>query len=168
METETEEIYRFKDRQDWFLALQEAPNPSWLKTRDLGKRKSSYIPLAIQQAVADLLFQEFDTVEEKYTLIQNELMCTIKIQFLPSYPNSEHRFMTGTGAKPIQQVKNSVASLFPDGKITNAIEYNAPAARAAAMSNALTSFANIFGRNLSREVPNNFSFFKNEAKDEKK
>ncbi len=104
--------------------------------------------------------KEFDLVDEKYQMIQNELLCTIKIQYLASYPNSEHRYMTGTAAKPIQQAKGSVASLFPDGKLTNATEYNAPAARAAAMSNALTTFANLFGRNLGREVRNDFSFSK--------
>jgi hypothetical protein len=94
-------------------------------------------------------------------------MCTVKIQFLANYPNSEHRYMTGTGAKPIQQSSGSIASSYPDGKITNATEYNSPAARAAALSNALTTFANVFGRNLGRDTKNGFTFIKKDTNDKK-
>lgn len=164
---ETEVKFRFKNHEDWFDALQEEPHPSWVKERNLGSRKNKYVPLPIQQALADLIFKEFDVVEEKYQVIQNEILCTVKIQFLANYPDSEHRYMTGTAAKPIQQSSGSLASTFPDGKLINATEYNAPASRAAAISNALTTFANKFGRNLSREVKNDFSFSKKKEEPKK-
>jgi len=163
-EDEIEEYYHFKDYKDWFEHLQEAPNETWIDKRDLGSKKSLFVPLWRQQAVADLFFKEFDVVEEKYQEIKNEILCTVKIQFLPSYPHSEYRYMTGTGAKPIQQSKGSLASQYPDGKITNAVEYNAGAARAAAISNALNTFGNIFGRNLNRKTSDNFSYSRKDQK----
>lgn len=165
------DFYKFKDNRDWQESLQEAPHANWIKERSLGSKKSKYVPLFIQQALADLIFKEFDVVGEEYKVIQNEIICTVKIQFLPSYPDSEHRYMTGVAAKPIQQASGTPASHFPDGKLTNALEYNAPAARSAAISNALTSFGNIFGRNLGRDTPNNFSFTRTDqriAKEEQK
>ena len=161
-------VFNFKDREEWVQKLQESPNEKWIKTRSLGGSKSStYIPLFIQEALADLFFRECDIIEETYTLVVNEVLCTIKMSILPDYQDSEHRFITGTASKPIQQDQGSVASLFPSGKKTNALEYNSPAARAAAKSNALTSFANIFGRNLGREgANNNFSFIRKKIEEE--
>lgn len=167
-ENEHIEKFLFANHEDWFSVLQEEPNPSWVKERNLGSKKNKYVPLPIQQGLADLFFKEFDVVDEKYQMIQNELLCTIKIQYLANYPHSEHRYMTGSAAKPIQQSSGTPASIFPDGKLTNATEYNAPAARAAAISNALTTFANKFGRNLGREVSNDFSFWKKKHDNEKK
>lgn len=150
--------YSFTSFDEWRKALNKAPNDKWLKKRNLGgDKKSTYVPLFVQQALADLFFREFDVVSEEYTVIANEILCVVKITFLPDYPDSEHRFMTGVAAKPIQQDKDMSPSSFPVGKKTNALEYNSPATRSAAVSNALTNFANIFGRNLNRDVRNDYS-----------
>ena len=160
------EVYQYKDRESWIQALQKSPPDSWIKSRELGVgKKSKYIPLGIQQALADKFFRECDVVEEHYQVIVNEILCTVKISILPDYPYSEHRFITGTGSKPIQMDSGNSASKFPLGKKTNALEYNAPAARAAAMSNAFTTFANLFGRNLSREMATNFSLIRNKTEE---
>lgn len=160
-ETEIEQVFQFKNREEWVQALQKEPQDGWRKTRELGGSKTStYIPLGVQQALADKFFRECDVIEEKYNLVVNEILCTIKMSILPDYPYSEHRTITGTASKPIQQDSGSFSSTFPNGKKTNALEYNAPAARAAAISNALTTFANIFGRNLGREIKANFSFIR--------
>lgn len=164
-ENEVKEYYHFADYKEWMEQLQEAPDDSWVETRDLGgTKKSKFIPLWRQEAVADLMFKEFDIVEEKYTPIVNELLCTVKIQFLPSYPHAEYRYMTGSGAKIIQQKSGSAAWEYPEGKIANSVEYNAPASRAAAKSNALTSFANLFGKNLNRKTADNFSYSRKDQK----
>lgn len=160
--SEIKEIFQFENREKWLQALQSEPNDSWVKNRELGNgKKSTYVPLPIQQALADKFFRECDVIDEKYSVITNEILCTVKLSVLPDYPYSEHRIITGTAAKPIQQNQGSSASTFPNGKKTNALEYNAPAARAAAISNALTTFANLFGRNLSREIKAGFSFIRN-------
>lgn len=159
MEKTIERKFQFENEDQWRQAMQFEPNPTWIMERDLGGGKTSkYVPLPIQQALADKFFRQIDVVEEHYSLVINEILCTIKYLVLPDYPDSEHRTFTGTASKPVQQDKGSSASSFPGGKKLNGLEYNAPAARSAAMSNALTSFANIFGRNLGRKVKNNFSF----------
>lgn len=160
------EVFQYKDRESWIQAIQKSPLDSWMKSRDLGGgRTSKFIPLAIQQALADKLFREFDVVDENYQVVVNEVICTVKIQILPDYPHAEYRRITGTAAKPIQSVKGSSASAFPNGKLTNALEYVAPSARAAAMANALTTFGNVFGRNLNRDMSSNFSFIRNKEED---
>lgn len=158
MEREIETYFNFKSFDDWRKALNKAPAEKWLRARKLGgDKKSTYVPLFVQQALADTFFREFDVINEEYQVVANEIICTVKITFLPDYPDSEHRFMTGVAAKPIQQDKDMSASSFPVGKKVNALEYNTPATRSAAVSNALTNFANIFGRNLNRDVRNDYS-----------
>lgn len=150
---EIELKHNFKNREEWRKALNKAPNDGWIQKRTLGGGKSSqYVPIPVQQALADIFFDEFDVFDESYTQIENEIICTVKIQILPSYPNSEHRVISGTGAKPISARSGSKPEDFPKGKIANALEYQAPNARSSAISNALDTFANIFGRNLGRAV----------------
>lgn len=159
--------FNFTNFDSWRDALNKAPNSKWILQRKLGGAKTSkYIPLFVQQALADTFFREFDVIEENYMVVSNEVLCTVKIHFLPDYPDSELRTMTGVAAKPIQQDANTPPSSFPTGKKANALEYNAPASRSAAVSNALTSFANIFGRNLNRDVRNDYTMTKKSDKNE--
>jgi hypothetical protein len=172
MKTEEESIelvFNFKDLEAFKEELQKAPPPGWVKTRDLGgSKKSSYVPLAIQQALADHFFRECDVAQETYQVIVNEILCTVKLSLLPDFPHAEHRYITGTASKPIQMDSQSTPSKFPLNKKANALEYNAPAARSAAISNALTTFANIFGRNLGRDVSNDYSIKPKTKEDENK
>lgn len=157
MET-TELKHNFKDRESWQAALNAAPNASLIKSRTLGaSKKSIYLPIEYQQALQDVFFDEFDVIDEKYQVVFNEIICTVKCQGLPSYPNAEHRIFTGSGAKPIQCDANSQVSKFPRGKKTNALEYNLPAARTTAISKCLETIGNIFGRNLGRAVEANYN-----------
>ena len=155
---EVELRHNFKNRQEWRMALNEAPKDSWILKRSLGGGKSSsYVPIPIQQALADIFFDEFDVIDCRVEQIENEVVCTVKIQVLPSYPHSEHRIISGTGAKPITMSSGSKAQDFPKGKLTNSLEYCVPNARSSAISNALDTFANIFGRNLGRAVSAGFN-----------
>lgn len=155
---ESTELFNFKDKESWKEALNKSPAESWIKSRTLGAGKSSsYIPIPIQQALADVFFDEFDVIEESYFQIENEVLCTVVISFLPSYPNAEHRKMSGTGAKPIAAKSGSLVHKFPQGKITNSLEYCAPNARVSAIGNALSTFANVFGRNLGRAVSTDYN-----------
>lgn len=154
-------FYNFNSFDSWREALSKAPSDKWILTRKIGSGKtSSYLPLFIQQALADLFFREFDVIDGRQEIVVNEIIYNVKISFLPDFPDSEHRFMTGVAAKPIQQDASTSASSFPIGKKSNALEYNAAAARSAAISNALTNFANIFGRNLNRDIRNDYSMEK--------
>lgn len=163
---DTEEEFEFKDYKHWKSALLCAPNPAWLEERSLGgNKKSIFLPLPIQEALADKLFREFNVVDIRISMIVNEVVCTVKINALPNYPNSEHLILSGTAAKPVQMDTGASASKFPVGKKTNGAEYNVPAAKSAAVSNALTSFANVFGRNINRDkASNDLSFSANKKK----
>lgn len=154
----TKETFYFKSKEDWKDALNKAPNDNWIKSRTLGAGKSShYIPIQVQQALADIFFEEFDVFEETYQQIENEILCTVKVSCLPSYPNAEHRIISGTGAKPILAKSGSLVHKFPQGKITNSLEYCAPNARTSAIGNALSTFGNVFGRNLGRAVSTGYN-----------
>ena len=90
------------------------------------------------------------------------------MQLLPSYPNADYRIVTGTGATPIQAKSGSLIEKFPRGKLTNSLEYCAPKARTSAISNALSTMGNVFGRNLGRAVSAGFKFAKEEKSKKKK
>jgi hypothetical protein len=169
---ETQLKHNFTDREAWQTALNAAPASALLKSRSLGgSKKSKYLPIEHQQAIQDIFFDEFDVIDEKYQVIFNEVICTVKCQGLPSYPNSEHRIFTGSGAKPIQCDSGALVYKFPRGKKTNALEYNLPAARTTAISKALETIGNKFGRNLGRAVVDDHNMvesFKNSKEKNKK
>lgn len=170
MSKETIEYYQFASRKEWLEKLQEAPSASLIKSRDLGKGKTSrYVPLGIQEALADMFFRECDLIDEtieifthnvwdykdKVSKENHQAIIKVKMSILPNYPNAEHRIISGIGSKILSSAKNS-------------LEPGAPSTQAAAKSNALTNFGNIFGRNLNRDFSDGFSFNKKkEVKDEK-
>lgn len=155
-EKETE--FRYADLKAFKDALQKAPKQDWVKKRDLGGgKKSNYIPLYVQQSVAEVMFRECYVIDETYQIVANEVLCVIKLQLLPDFPYAETFFTTGVAAKPIQQNSGAKAWDFPINKKANALEYNAPAAKSAAISNAFTNLGNVFGRNLNRDASNDFS-----------
>jgi len=158
---ESKEIVRFKTREDWQDALNAAPSKKWIKSRDLGGgRKAKYMPITVQQALADIFFLEVDVIDIQQKVIVNEIITVVKISILPSYPNSDHRIISGVGSKPIQMKSGGLASKFPANKITNSLEYCSPASKSAAVSNALASFANVFGRNIGRKVSDGYNLKK--------
>ena len=152
--TETTENYQFGSRKEWLEKINEAPAPSLIKSRSLGSGKSSrYVSLGIQEALADMFFRECDIMDNVLEVYNNQAIIRVKLSVLPNYPNAEHRIISGIGAKMITSAKNS-------------LEYGAPASQSAAKSNALTNFANIFGRNLNREFSDGFTFIKKTVKPE--
>lgn len=150
---ETVNVHNFKDYAHWKEGLQEAPNAKWIKTRDLGKGKSSrYVPLGIQEALADMFFREFDVIDSDVVVNGSQILAQVKISMLPDYPNAEHRIISGVGARVMTKAGNS-------------LEYGARSAKNAAKSEALTDFGNIFGRNLNRDFVDNFSYSKKKKED---
>lgn len=150
---ETVNVHNFEDYASWKKGLQEAPNAKWIKTRDLGKGKSSrYVPLGIQEALADMFFREFDVIDSDVIVNGTQILAQVKISMLPDYPNAEHRIISGVGARVMTKAGNS-------------LEYGARSAKNAAKSEALTDFGNIFGRNLNREFVDNFSYSKKKKED---
>ncbi len=159
--------YRFKDEETYKQTLNMAPDGAYIKSRELGGgRKSKYLPLFEQQAIADFFFDNWNIIQEDSKLVINEIVVTVKLQYQPSYPGADIFVATGSASKAVQASKGSDVALFPKGKLTNSLEYCLPAARAAAISNALTSLGNIFGRNLNRDTKNNYSKQAKQNKDE--
>lgn len=155
-ETEIKLVHEFVSAEAFKEAIQKAPATAWLKERSLGgTKKAAYLPIHFQESIADKVFREWEVIDERYTTIVNEIVCTVKIRILPDYPNADERFITGSAANPIQVDSETPASKFPLGKKTNALQYNLPACRSLAISNALETFGNVFGRNVSRSVVNN-------------
>lgn len=159
MEQVTKEYFRFKDVEAYKLKLNSEPQDGWILTRELGgNKKTSYMPIEVKQALADTIFREWHVVEEKYFNMLNEIVCTVKINALPDYPNSDYITFTGSASKPIQTDSGCKAEEFPKGKKSNALEYCLPAVRSEAIGNALEVLGNVFGRNIGRSVSNNFGF----------
>lgn len=158
IELENVAIYKFKDIYDYRENLDKEPSESMILKRDLGAGKSAeYVPIHVQEALADVFFREWNVISEDFKIVQNEICYTVKIEYLPDYPGADFKFCTGSGAKPIQTKSGSKVEDFPIGKITNSLEYCLPASRSNAKSNAFNDIGNIFGRNVARKCSNNFS-----------
>lgn len=150
-----EKVYKFKSDQEYKQALNASPE-SFAKSRSLGgSRKSKYVPIEETEAVADFVFDNWNVIQEDVSVIVNEVVVTVKIQYQPSYPEADIFFCTGSASKAIQQKSGSEAESFPKGKILNSLEYCLPAARSAAINCALGTLGNLFGRNLNRSVKSN-------------
>lgn len=152
-------LYRYKDFEAYKIALAKAPLSEWILTRSLGGGKSStYMPIEISEALADMFFRTWEVRDEKYMNVLNEIVSTVKINALPDYPGADYITFSGSASKPVQCDAKSEVYLFPKGKKTNALEYCLPAVRSDAIGNALETLGNVFGRNLSRKADNNFGF----------
>lgn len=156
---ETKEYYRFKNVEDYKLKLNSEPQEGWILTRDLGNgKKVSYMPIEMKESLADVIYREWNVVDEKYFNMLNEIVCTVKINALPDYPGADYETFTGSASKPIQTDSGSKADEFPKGKKTNALEYCLPAVRSEAIGCAFELKGNVFGRNVGRSASNNFGF----------
>lgn len=152
---EQEVKYKFSNREEYVRALDSVMPSQFIKTRQAGQETSEYLPIPIQEAIADDIFFEWNVTDERYQVIANELGCTVRITYTPSYPGAPELYCTGTAFGAIQMDSNSNVSDFPAKKKVNALEYCAPARRSAAIGCALNSLGNIFGRNLGRKISKN-------------
>ena len=167
MENKVVETYKFPNRLAYLKALDSCMPDDYIQIRDLGGgRKSRYLPAPIKEAIADEFFFYWNVIDEDYSIIANEILCTVKLVYMPNYPSADEMICTGSAATPIQMESYSKVGEFPAKKKLNALEYNVPSVRTEAISNALGSLGNIFGRSLGRKfskdrpVPNNFSIRK--------
>jgi hypothetical protein len=146
------EQYKFQNRAEYIKTLDSILPAEFEQKRDVGNSTHCYYPQAIKEAIADNMFHYWNVIDEKYQLLSNELVCTVKIAFMPGYQEADEQFCTGSAAVPVQMDAQSKPSDFPAKKKLNALEYNLPAVRSEAMSNALGTLGNIFGRNLNRKL----------------
>tara|TARA_R110001632_G_scaffold89055_3_gene192179 strand:+ start:1214 stop:1705 length:492 start_codon:yes stop_codon:yes gene_type:complete len=158
------ENFRFKNSEEFKHYLDEAPQESWLQIRELGAgKKHIFLPLFITEANADLLFKNWYVADEKFIGMNGGVLCTVKIQALPDYPEADYISFTGTAGV-----------LFKSSK--NAIEFDAPNSRERAIGKAFQTLGNIFGRSLNRsykspegkilKIKRGFSFLEKESNNE--
>lgn len=147
-----EDLYKFKNRAGYIKALDSILPDEYVQKRSVGSGTHKYYPAPIKESVADDIFHYWNVIDEKYTLLVNELVCTIKLAYQPSYPGADELFCTGSAATPVQMDSGSTVSSFPNSKKKNALEYNLPSVRTEAISTALGKLGNIFGRNLNRKL----------------
>lgn len=147
------EHYKYKTREEYLTVLDSILPDNYIVKRDIGSGKThTYIPVAIKQAIADDIFHQWNIIDENYFNMINEIVCTVKIQYMPNYPGADFLFCTGSAAVPIQTDSGSSISNFPNSKKKNALEYNIPGVRQEACGNALETLGNIFGRSLNRKI----------------
>lgn len=151
---EKKENFRFSNREEYLVALDSVMPMEYVQTRDLPTGKQLYLPIPIQESIADDIFHYWNVTDEKYIVIANELVCTVRITYMPSYPGADELFCTGSASKAIQMDAKAKVSDFPALKKSNALEYCLPASRSAAIGCALNSLGNLFGRNLGRKISN--------------
>lgn len=158
--SEEKEYYRYKNIEAYKIALAKPPSDGWILNRSLGgKRQTDYEPVQVKQALADLVFRTWNVESETYTVVLNEIICTVKISALPDYPGADFEYLSGSGAHTIACDKGSKPIDFPEGKKSNALEYCMPAARTKAIGCAFQDKGNLFGRNVGRgDVTNDFGF----------
>jgi len=164
---EQKEDYRFANKKEYNAALDMFISKKHIKERDIGygKDKHKYLPIHIKEPLADYVFAEWNVIEENYKIIQGPkyeqkkengklvkkvvgvndyILYTVKLLYVPDYPGAEEKFCTGTAAKLVQATNNCY-------------EYQLPGVRSDAISNALQGLGNIFGRNLPRSLSDTFS-----------
>lgn len=164
--SEKTEKYIFKNFDEYRTYLDSKPEDDWLQTRSLGAKSHTFIPVFITEANADVIYREWNVIDEKYMQVLNGIACTVKIIALPDYPEAEQITFTGTAAVPFKE------------KAGNAIEFDVPSARERAIAKAFATLGNIFGRSLNRIykanvegsektviIQNDFSFLKKTKKD---
>ena len=151
---ENQEInFNFATREAYLESLDSVLPEKFYETRDLGGgKKAVYLPVAYQEAMADKLFLYWNVTNEEYVQILNEIVCIVRITYTPSYPGAEELYCTGSSAHPIQMDSGAKPNEIGTKKKSNALEYCLPASRSAAVSKALESLGNIFGRNLNRKI----------------
>jgi hypothetical protein len=159
------EKYRYKNYEAFHIALTKAPPAAFLKSRSIGgNRESNYQSIQAIEALAEMMFREWNVVEEKYMNVLNEIVCTVKVQALPDYPGADYMTFTGSASKAVQvnagtkSTPKAQVHQFPLGKKENALQYCLPAVRSEAIGCAFETKGNVFGRNVNREASNDFGF----------
>jgi hypothetical protein len=137
-----QETYKFKNRSAYVEALDSVLPESYYKVRKHGSDSTTYIPAAIKESLADDLFHYWNVIDEDYQVVLGQVICTVKLCYMPNYPGADEHFCTGSAARPL-------------GSAGNTLEYNVPGAKVEAISNALNTLGNIFGRNIGRKIAKN-------------
>lgn len=117
---------------------------------------ATYVPVGYMETTLDsLYFGLWQTKNITVDVKTNEIVATLELGvFHPVL--KQWIWRAGTGSVPIQQRSGSQISSMVDTKIKNAIQKNAPAAKAFAFKNAAQSLGTVFGRDLNRSFTGDY------------
>lgn len=109
-----------------------------------------YLPISYLEMTLDEIYMGLWKMEDgQMQVVANEFVVTVQVSvFHPIL--KEWITRTGIGAVPIQQRRDSSITDM-DAKIKNALQKNAPAAKALAFKNACKTLGKVFGRDLNRK-----------------
>jgi hypothetical protein len=110
-----------------------------------------YIPISeIENQLDTIFLGQWQSEITQTIIVGNEIVMNVKVGVLHPI-TKEWIWRAGTGAAMIRQKSGSKISDI-DGKIPNAVEMDAPHAKADAIKNAVQSLGDFFGRNLRRKI----------------
>lgn len=142
-QTEADEKYILA--MERFLVFMSRP-PSKIKKR----QNVEYLTISEMENLLDTIFLgQWQTEITQTIIVGNEIVMNVKVGILHPI-TKQWLWRAGTGAAMIRQNKGAKISDI-DSKIMNAVEMDAPHAKADAIKNAVKSFGDIFGRNLMRK-----------------
>lgn len=109
---------------------------------------AKYLPIRfLEQKLDELFFGLWRSEVTDTKVVGNEYVVTVQVSYFHPVA-SQWISRTGVGSVPIQQKKGAAITDL-DAKYINALQKNAPAAKAFAFKNAVKSIGPIFGRNLN-------------------
>lgn len=131
-------------------AFIDAINKPPRKTKTDQKKGIVYITISEIEVLLDtIFFGQWQTEITQCLIVGNEIVMNIKLGIF--HPITQQWiWRAGTASAMIRQVKDAKISDI-DSKIKNAVEMDAPHAKASAIKNAAQSLGNMFGRNLRRK-----------------
>jgi len=148
------ELQAIKNEENFTLAMERflvflAKPPARVKVEPK-KGNFPYIPISeIENQLDTIFLGQWQSEITQTIIVGNEIVMNVKVGVLHPI-TKEWLWRAGTGAAMIRQKSGSKISDI-DGKIPNAVEMDAPHAKADAIKNAVQSLGDFFGRNLRRK-----------------
>lgn len=148
---EKKELQQITAEDQYTLAMEKflvfmSRQPSKIKKR----QNIEYLTISEMENLLDTIFLgQWQTEITQTIIVGNEIVMNVKVGILHPI-TKQWLWRAGTGAAMIRQNKGAKISDI-DSKIMNAVEMDAPHAKADAIKNAVKSFGDIFGRNLMRK-----------------
>ena len=140
--------YNADHLENFYTLLNRQPPADAVNVNKLAGN-SKYLPITFLEMKLDELYfglWKSETIDTK--VVGNEYVVTVQVAvYHPIVKKWITR--TGIGSVAIQQKKGAAITDL-DSKYINALQKNAPAAKAFAFKNAVKSFGTIFGRDLNR------------------
>lgn len=138
---------------NWLRMAHEQPK---MVLKNKFANNTNYIPISYIEMKLDELFLDGWNLEIKsYSQVLNSIVVEVRISGL-SPANGRNMFRDGIGSKPIQ-LKKGASAMDIKSIQSNACELAFPAAKAQAVKNAAQSIGKVFGRDIAREVQDEYN-----------